>query len=387
MTTEQNRLRTLVLTGHDYRSRLRATLHFLIDELASLGDVRVFTPGMSELLRLKRALPDEASHLTYNRVVEHGGAQCYVWRTLLHPFNPRKPWLHPVSAPLFDLYRQAAPPVLREWAGWADTIIVESGFPALFLEDLAAFNPGARLIYFASDALETIGCDPHLIQCLNRAAPKIAWACILSPKMSPFVPPGIRKVVVPQGVDTSIAALAGKSPYSLGRNAVSIGAMLFDPRFFRIAAEAFPEVTFHIIGSQAKPDPTASNVVWYETKPFAELPSYIKHADFGIAAYRDSPGTEYLSDTSLKLIQYGMLGVPAVCPHFAAGGKRLRFGYTPGDDASIITAITSALASADRTPVPGTSWRDVVRQVLRLGTAGAESGEPAYSSTSSLTTP
>lgn len=362
--------RTLVLTGHDYRSRLRATLHFVIDELRLLGDVRVFTPGMSELLRVKRALPDEEAGLSYNRVVEHNSVTCFVWRTLVHPFNPRTRLLHPLSSPLFDVYRKMAPQLLGEWAAWADTIIVESGFPALFLEDLAAFNPKARLIYFASDALETIGCDPHLIKCLERAAPRISWACVLSPKMTPFVPAGIRKVVVPQGVDTMIATLAGASPFSEGQQAVSVGAMLFDARFFKVASEAFPEVTFHIIGSQAKPDPVADNVRWYPTLPFAELPAFIKHASFGIAAYKDSPGTEYLSDTSLKLIQYGMLGLPAVCPHFAVGDKRLRYGYTPGDPESILLAVRAALACTDRSPVSGTSWQQVVQRMLNPSPEG-----------------
>lgn len=363
--------RILVLTGHDYRSQWRANMHFVIDELKSHGEVRVFSAGFSELLRLKRSLPPNAADLAYNANVQHNGVECFVWRTLVHPFNPRTQILHAVSGPFFEAYRKMAPKVLEEWALWADTIIVESGFPVLFLEDLTAYNPSARLIYYASDALETIGCDPHLVKCLDRAAPAISWACMLSPKMAPFLPSAIKAVFVPQGVDTSIGKLAGETPYPPGRHAVSIGSMLFDPGFFRIAAEAFPDVTFHIIGSNAKPDPEAANVRWYGAMPFADLPKYIKHADFGIAPYRDSPGTEYLSDTSLKLIQYGMLGVPAVCPHFATGGKPLRFGYTPDNAASIVAAIDGALACTDRTPIPGADWTEVTRRILNPG-LGAE---------------
>lgn len=357
--------RTLVLTGHDYRSRLRATMHFIIDELVNRGEVRVFTPGISELLRLKRAMPSETRDRIYNEPVEHDGALCFAWRTLVHPFNPRAAGLFQLSRRFFELYRNSAPPILKSWAGWADTIIVESGFPVLFLPDLARHNPKATIIYFASDALETIGCDPYLIECLQHAAPEIAWSCILSSKMADFVPSSMVTHVVPQGIDPNILSLVGPSPFPAGRHAVSIGSMLFDPDFFEVAARAFPDVTFHIIGSQARTKHIGSNVNWYDVMQFSDLPSFMHHADFGIAPYRNGPGTTYLSDTSLKLIQYGMFALPAVCPNFAADGRRLRFGYEPGDAPSIVAAITAALSCTDRTPVSGTPWSEVAERMLR----------------------
>lgn len=356
--------RILFLTGHDYRRSPRGSIHFIVDEMARRSDVRVFTPGISEILRLKGSFPAEARALSYNSVFEHGGVTNYVWRTPLHPFNLRKKILEPVSRAAFDLYRKVAPSILREWAQWADVIIVESGLPVLFLEPLAKANPAARLVYFSSDSLETIGCDPYLNTCLTKAAPDIEYACVLSGQMQKQMPPDMRCVKVPQGVDPSIVSLAGPSPYGAGKHVVSIGAMLFDAEFFHIAAKAFPDVTFHVIGSQASPESLPSEVEWYPTMPFEKLPSFICHADAGIAPYRDSPGASYLSDTSLKLIQYGLFGIPAICPDFAAAGRHKRFGYRPGDVDSIRAAVSGALACEDREPVLSANWVDVVDRVL-----------------------
>ncbi|MGH1422596.1 MAG: hypothetical protein ACRBEQ_12335 [Hyphomonas sp.] len=356
--------RILFLTGHDYRRSPRGTIHFLVDEMVKNANVRVFTPGISEILRFKGAFPAEARELAYNKVFEHQGVTNYVWRTPLHPFNLRKKILEPVSRAAFDLYRRVAPPILTEWAKWADIIIVESGLPVLFLESLSSANPAARLVYFSSDSLETIGCDPYLNTCLERAVPKIAYACVLSEQMQRQLPPDMRCVKVPQGVDPSIVNLAGPSPYGAGQHMVSIGAMLFDAEFFHIAANAFPDVTFHVIGSQANPESLPPQVEWYPTMPFEKLPSFIRHADAGIAPYRDSPGATYLRDTSLKLIQYGLFGIPAICPDFAAADREKRFGYRPGDAESICAAIKGALACTDRASVPSANWVDVAQRVL-----------------------
>lgn len=356
--------RILFLTGHDYRRSPRGSIHFIVDEMAKRADVRVFTPGISELLRFKGSFPAEARALDYNTVFEHQGVTSYVWRAPLHPVNLRKKILEPVSRAAFDLYRKVAPSILRDWAKWADIIIVESGLPVLFLKSLAAANPAARLVYFSSDSLETIGCDPYLNTCLEKAVPDIAYACVLSQQMQKQMPADMHCVKVPQGVDPSIVDLAGPSPFGAGQHVVSIGAMLFDTEFFHIAAKAFPEVTFHVIGSQASPESLPPEVEWYPTMPFEKLPSFIRHADAGIAPYRDSPGASYLRDTSLKLIQYGLFGIPAICPDFAAADREKRFGYCPGDADSIRAAIAGALACKDRAPVPSANWVDVADRVL-----------------------
>lgn len=359
-----SRQRILILTGHDMRCAPRGSVHFIADELAKQADVRVFTPGISELLRLKGVFPKQTRMLSYNKVFKHEKLESYVWRTPIHPFNPRRRFLEPVSKMAFEIYRRAAPDILQEWANWADIIIVESGLPVLFMETLHDANPGARLVYFCADGLETIRCDPYLSECLERAAPWTDYACILSPLMETCIPKGVRCVWVPQGIDASITDIAGENPYSGGINMVSVGAMLFDPSFFDVAAHAFPHVNFHVIGSGVSQKALPSQVNWYPTMPFKELPRYFKFADAGIAPYRNSADVEYLRDTSLKLIQYGLFGLPAICPHFAAADYDRRFGYEPGNPDSICQAIQSALDCQSRAPIPAASWHDTAMRMI-----------------------
>jgi 2-beta-glucuronyltransferase len=54
--------------------------------------------------------------------------------------------------------------------------------------------------------------------------------------------------------------------------------------------------------------PAPSNVRFYKEMPFKATLPYIKHADFGIAAYRPSANSGYLAQSSLKLMQYEYLG-------------------------------------------------------------------------------
>ncbi len=46
----------------------------------------------------------------------------------------------------------------------------------------------------------------------------------------------------------------------------------------------------------------------------------------------------------MKLMQYGHLGLPAICPATVAGGCRGRFGYVPGNPASIAQAVRDTLS-------------------------------------------
>jgi len=141
--------------------------------------------------------------------------------------------------------------------------------------------------------------------------------------------------------------------------------MLFDPSFFEIAAPAFPDLTFHILGAGKRANSLQMpNVLVRGETPFAETLSYIKHADAGIAAYQGSKVSPYLADTSMKLMQYGAYGLPAICPKVAVGEHAGRFGYTPGNQASIIAAVTGALAHGRFAGEVQPTWEEVTNQIL-----------------------
>jgi 2-beta-glucuronyltransferase len=174
---------------------------------------------------------------------------------------------------------------------------------------------------------------------------------------------GGRLFFVPQGIRKEDYAAAGANPYAGGRNAVSVGSMLFDPEFFAHAAARFPDVKFHVIGAGMQFS-APGNVVQYPEMPFRATLPYVRYANLGIAPYRPAPDCEYISDTSMKLLQYEYCGLPAVCPAFAAGDNPNRFGYAPGDPQSIAAAVEAALAHRQLAPRRFLGWEDIARRLL-----------------------
>ena len=135
-------------------------------------------------------------------------------------------------------------------------------------------------------------------------------------------------------------------------------------RFFELAAPRFPDVRFHLIGT-GEPFAAPANVHHYKEMPFKATLPYLKHADFGIAAYKPQANSGYLAQSSLKLMQYEYLGLPAVCPDYAAGASRNRFGYVCGDEAGIVTAIRRALAHGRFAGAAAVlSWEEVAERML-----------------------
>lgn len=141
--------------------------------------------------------------------------------------------------------------------------------------------------------------------------------------------------------------------------------MLFDAEFFVSASHQFPDIHFHIIGcGQSRHPDYGDNVTLYGEMPHAETLRYLKHARFGIAPYRAASVPVYLADTSMKLIQYDFLGLPAVCPTAVVGDYRNRFGYSPQDHASITHAIQQALNAPHLPSRRHLNWAEVTDRIL-----------------------
>ena len=66
----------------------------------------------------------------------------------------------------------------------------------------------------------------------------------------------------------------------------------------------------------------------------------------------------------MKLIQYDFFGLPAVCPSAVVGDYQSRYGYQPGDAASIVAAIGAALVAPRLSSRRHLSWVEVVDRVL-----------------------
>lgn len=357
-------MNALFISAHDFRSLRRASIHFIAAEMAQRGTARFFSVGLS---RLSLHRGDTRKSLTEraNRVEAHEGIDCYLWKTPWHPFNIRNPKLGFVETALFRTYRFLIPAIPRRWIQEADIVFIESGIAVIFIADVKRLNPGARVIYLASDDLEVIDCASTIKRDFVHHFDKIDTVRLPSRYLLPGMPHGETSVLVPHGVDRSIAAKQYPNPYGNRRSCVSVGSMLFDASFFRIAAAARPDLDFHIIGAgKAASDLRGDNVIIHPEMAFVETLGYIQHAAFGVAPYRDDKTPRYLIDTSLKLRQFGLFSIPALCPYFALGDAGGRFAYTPGDAASIKAAIAAALGNTAPILDKSQNWDAVVDRLL-----------------------
>ena len=356
----------LIISGHDFRSKRKANMHFLAEALVRRGRVNFYSIGFSHLSRIKS---DPRADLweKADTVENCHGVHCYLERSLVHPFRLGRPWLQAAESRWFESYAGAPRRQFWDWVAGADTIIFESGLSVLFAERVAAANPKAKRIYLASDDLNTIGCSEVLSRALEQSSASFAHAVLPSRLLAATLPARLAKVYVPHGFDKDAFNAANETPFSAPVNAVSVGSMLFDAEFFRIACAEFPSVTFHVIGSGRNGSGLAAdNLIVLPEMQFSETVRYIRHASIGIAAYTAKQAPYYLSDTSMKLLQYQYVGLNSVCPFFACGAFPGRFGYDPGSSASIISAVDGALR-AHRFDPDGSlflDWNDVADRIL-----------------------
>jgi 2-beta-glucuronyltransferase len=358
----------LILSAHDYRSPRKAGIHFVAAELAKLGTTRFFSLHYSLLTRLKQDPRRSLDALANRKAVTDDGVECYLWRTLVHPVALRLPGLSALEAMMFRRYTARPSPVLVEWARDADVVFFESGMAPVFFDLVRELNPAARTVYIASDDLGSIKAADYVKQTLDRVAPAMSTVCLKARGMAGDVPAGANACVIPHGFDFSVDAHADPSPYGEGLHAVSVGSMLFDAEFFAIASRAFPEITFHVIGSgRARQPGYGDNVRVYGEMPHRQTLPYVKHAHFGIAPYRAPRMPSHLGDTSLKLMQYDHFKLPAVCPSAIVCGCSTRFGYEPGDPVSIARAIREALAAPRVSSLTLLRWSEVVQRMLDPG--------------------
>ncbi len=357
----------LISAHHDYRTARRSSVHFIGDELAKRGHLDFFSMRYSRLSKHKddfRSALDERA----NQVEIHQGVQCFLWKTPLHPVNLHYHWLRPLERLLFALYRSCPPAILQDWILQADVIFYESGIAPIHFDLAKRLNPRARHIYLCNDDLHTIDAADYAVRTLDRVAPLMDALILVARDMANSLPPSANVFVVPHGMDTSLHALGDPSPYGPGIHVASIGSMLFDAEFVIIASNAFPSLTFHIIGSGHPRDARyGPNVLVYDHMAYNKTIRYIKHAQIGIAPYAGATVPSYLMDSSMKMMQYDFFGLPTVCPESVTGPFTGRFGYVPGDGASIRAAITRALHAPRIRTRNILSWSEVTDRHLQPG--------------------
>lgn len=359
-------MKSLMVSAHDWRSKRRINVHFIAEALRRHGATHWYTFGFSLLSRLKRDHRTETARVS-NVIDEVDGVACFLEETVVHPFNLHRPWALPVERAAFAAYAAKRRPELDTWAAASDLIIVESGIPAILIERLRRVAPQAKLVYLASDDLSTVGCSRAIVERFEAAFAVLDLVVLPSRLLAGSMPDRTKCIHVPHGFERRPFDRVTASPYGGGRHAISVGSMLFDPTVFEVAAPAFPNVTFHVVGGgPAARGLDLANVDVHPETAFDETVPMIVHADIGIAPYRDEGAPWYLADTSMKMRQYRYAGLPTVCPGFAAGTDPSRFAYDPGDPATIVAAVGRALASP-HFPVATAdfpSWDEVVDRIL-----------------------
>lgn len=356
----------LIISGHDFRTPRQVHMHFYARSLAKRRPVRFFSPGLSPLTFFKRD-PRGALWRRANVIEHHEGVDCYLWRTLVHPFNMRAVHSDKISSAMFRSYLKHTPDNLTKWAAESSLIIIESGLPVMFYDLVKRANPTARLIYHSSDDLESVGCSKTLRDELDRTIHGYDAIFSVSNGLAKRMAAFGKSYSLPYGgLDKDSFNPDSTTPFGPGQHAVSAGYTLFDPTFFRIATKAFPDVTFHIInGGHKAASLRGANIRHHAEMPFKELLRYFKHASFGIAPYDVKHLDPHFAESSQKLTYFEILGVPAVCPFGATGGRDGRFGYDPSNAETVIKAVKDALAAPHGPIKQVLSWDDVADRLER----------------------
>lgn len=355
----------IISAVHDYRMKRRGSIQAIADALRDAGaDVTFLSVRFSFLSKYKHD-PRQSLAAKCNAIERHHGVDCFLWRTLFHPFGTRNAWINAVLRPLFGVYARWPSRRVDDLIRRATVIVIESGLGVVLAQRIKRANPTAVLIYRASDRLSTIDQHPFVGRALVRNQKLFTHFGLLGPGMaSDFIWAYPKAFLVPPGVDRDFMENKAGSPYQGGINAISLGPMLFDASFFDQAGPSFPNVSFHIFGVMNPPNEAPPNVFYHAEIPHADTAAYVHYATFGIAPYRNGQNIGYLADTSSKLLQYASFGLPAVCPSSVVGNHANRFGYEPGDAASIEAAISLALAAPRLKGVPRKGWQDIAARLI-----------------------
>jgi 2-beta-glucuronyltransferase len=331
--------RILVITGHAAGGDLKATILFQAEALARMGhEVQIVTVDYSLLRKVLKGMAPPAEP---NKVYEvEPRLKGYVWMPLFHPLNlPVKPAVEALAR----LYPLLMDSFIRRAARAADTLIVESGTGMLLAPALKRLNPLANTMLMMCDLMETLPCSEVVVERANATIPLFDLVTFPAEAMRKNLKQARKALFLPQGLDKKAFVSDLPSPFPQPRQAISIGDMLFDAGTIATLADAYPDWTFHLFGRNAKLPYKVGNVIEHGEVPFAKLVPYLLHADIGIAPYRDAPFVSYISQSSLKLVQYTYCRLPIVAPLFAAAGREHVCAYQPGDKTSVIEAFETAI--------------------------------------------
>lgn len=372
--------RVLIVTGQHFATQPRKVdLHFMAEALNARGIAVDFLSMRLSLV--SRLMSDERWAFARTRPLNQWTEISpllgeFIWVSTVHPITSGKPLIDQISIPLARIYGRHIPRAVKAELLEYDQILVESGISILTIPELRRLAPKARIIYHAADRLSTIGAHPAAHVVLKESIGAVDVAHVMANAIRGDIPAGAPTVHLPHGISRGIFDKITYTPYDRPKNAVSVGDMLFDGGMIRTLATAYPDWNIHLFGRLARLEEDLPNVIAHGERPFDEVAAYIKFADIGIAPYRPKEDADYLSQSSLKMIQYSYCRLPIVAPDFAAAGRAHVLAYEPDNADSIRAAFGKAMAF-DRATIDTSSvlsWEEKTARLFELDAAGGSPG-------------
>jgi teichuronic acid biosynthesis glycosyltransferase TuaH len=272
------------------------------------------------------------------------------------------------------------------------------------LSDMLDVVPGAQRVFFGTDdyvaGAALMGTDPRWLAGLEqrqlaKAEIVVAISPVLQEKWSAWRPD---VVLVPNGCDADHFATADEAPVPAdveleGPIAGFVGHMSERIDLSMLEAVAASGVSLLLLGPRqptfeiAKLDALLArpNVQWVGSKPFAELPSYLRVIDVGLTPYQQSDFNH--ASFPLKTLEYLAAGRPAVVSDLPAHRWLQTPHVTIATTAEEFAARTQALlaapslrrdADARRAFAQQHSWSARADDIARLlGLDGVRATNPA----------
>ncbi len=360
-------MKVVLITAHDYESPRKTGFYFWAEVLTARGiDVDWVTVGLSRLTFLKK----DARIITrpYNTWIDiKPYLKKFVWCPPFHPSNFNHDFLNKLTAPLFNLYPQLLPQSVKDHVRGADVFIVESGAGPMLVPVLKKLCPNARFIYNFSDRFNVVKFHPVIPDAEKKTLGMFDLIRTNAAATVNDFAPGVNVQYVPQAIDKHLFDVNVPNPYPSPKNAISVGDMLFDAYAIETLAKKFPDWTFHLFGKKSMLEKPLPNVIAHGEMAFADLVPFVKYADIGLAPYKSSPDADYLSHSSLKLVQYTYCRLPIVAPHFACKGRDHASGYDADHIESTIAPAFERAIQYDRRNIDTSSvlnWEEFVDRML-----------------------
>lgn len=377
------------LSNQLYTSRRRAGFHELADAFVQGGwQVTFVTTGLSWLSKLRRdrRLLGVAQEDLNRTTVCADGVRSHIFMPLVHPVrtHPKLAALEPIA---FASYGRRLSPDVEAALARADVVIFESSAALMFFDRVRKIAPAAKTVYRVSDDLRVIPVSDVIRRQEDRIISRFDLISLpsnimLNGRFSAFPQARYHRHGIPGAIADGV--FQDPFPDRARPKMVSVGSTLFDANFIHISAKVRPDLDFHVIGDVgAASRVTLANIIYHGELPFKQAAAYSAFCDVALAAYLPRIGSEYLAETSNKIIQYTYFGKKIIAPRHIQqrAGMAHIIPYDPDDEASIAAAYATAfemdLATQPVQPPPRwTQVRDMITDALNLPRGGGASERP-----------